>query len=241
MRNRTTISLWPVFTAAHWRLVDTLQIPCNRPRCGEARLSKSLPLDRILVAVADGEIVGNLGLHQQAHTRRAHVAGTWHGRARRLAWQRDVGKALLRSAIDLADNWLGLMRLELTVWCDNTMAQRLYAGAGLCRGGHPPCLRLAPRALHRCHCHGASAPSAAQHSQHLNRALFTSPKAAHGRPFSFASLEIALASLQETVQRRCLPTVGLCAVAPTTKGGPMDLADKFFQWPCIQSLQQPVR
>lgn len=112
----------------------TLQIPVQSAEVWRARLSNVAPLDRILVAVADGEVVGNLGLHPQANIRRAHVAGIgmavrddWHGKG--------IGKALLRSAIDLADNWLGLMRLELTVWCDNTIAQRLYASEGFVAEG----------------------------------------------------------------------------------------------------------
>ena len=88
----------------------------------------------MLGALSDGEIVGNLGLHQAPHARRAHVAhfgmavrDDWHGKG--------IGKALLRSAVDLADNWLGLLRLELTVWADNTVAQRLYKGEGFVQEG----------------------------------------------------------------------------------------------------------
>lgn len=107
----------------------TLQIPVQSAEVWKARLSQITPLDRILVAVADGEVVGNLGLHPQTNVRRSHVGGVgmavrddWHGKG--------IGKALLRSAVDLADNWLGLVRLELTVWTDNTVAQRLYSGEG---------------------------------------------------------------------------------------------------------------
>jgi putative acetyltransferase len=41
-----------------------------------------------------------------------------------------VGTALLQAAIDLADNWLNLRRLELEVYTDNEPAVRLYARAG---------------------------------------------------------------------------------------------------------------
>ena len=107
----------------------TLQIPVQSAEVWKARLSQIAPLDRILVAVADGEVVGNLGLYPQTNGRRSHVAGIgmavrddWHGKG--------IGKALLRSAVDLADNWLGLIRLELTVWTDNSAAQSLYAREG---------------------------------------------------------------------------------------------------------------
>ena len=112
----------------------TLQIPLTSVEVWKKRLADAGPLDRILVAVADGEVVGNLGLHQQPRARRSHVGhigmavrDDWHGKG--------VGKALLRSAIDLADNWLNLQRLELTVWADNSVARRLYLGEGFVQEG----------------------------------------------------------------------------------------------------------
>ena len=41
-----------------------------------------------------------------------------------------VGTALLQAAVDLADNWLNLQRLELTVFTDNEPALRLYKKCG---------------------------------------------------------------------------------------------------------------
>jgi putative acetyltransferase len=41
-----------------------------------------------------------------------------------------VGTALLQAALDLADNWLNLLRLELEVYTDNEPAVRLYTRAG---------------------------------------------------------------------------------------------------------------
>src|SRR5712691_4482721 len=41
-----------------------------------------------------------------------------------------VGTALMTAAIDLADNWLDLSRLELTVYTDNEAAMRLYKKLG---------------------------------------------------------------------------------------------------------------
>ena len=114
----------------------TMQIPLQSAEVWKKRLANPAPLDRILVAEVNGEVVGNLGLHPATKVRRAHVAGIgmavrddWHGKG--------VGKALLRSAVDLADNWLNLLRLELTVWADNAVAQRLYESEGfLVEGRH---------------------------------------------------------------------------------------------------------
>lgn len=49
----------------------------------------------------------------------------------RADWQgRGVGTTLLQAAVDLADKWLNLTRLELEVFVDNTPAIRLYQKFG---------------------------------------------------------------------------------------------------------------
>jgi putative acetyltransferase len=46
-------------------------------------------------------------------------------------WQgKGIGSALLAALIDLADNWLNVTRLELTVYTDNTRAISLYRKFG---------------------------------------------------------------------------------------------------------------
>ncbi|MEO5793614.1 MAG: GNAT family N-acetyltransferase [Rhodoferax sp.] len=107
----------------------TMQIPLQSREVWKQRLAGMATHDRMLVAVVQGEVVGNLGLHPVPNPRRAHVAGIGmavrddlHGRG--------IGTALLKAAIDLADNWLNLLRLELTVYADNTAAQRLYQNHG---------------------------------------------------------------------------------------------------------------
>jgi putative acetyltransferase len=47
------------------------------------------------------------------------------------AWAgRGVGTAPMAAAVDLADNWLNLRRIELTVYVDNEPAIRLYRRFG---------------------------------------------------------------------------------------------------------------
>jgi L-phenylalanine/L-methionine N-acetyltransferase len=81
-----------------------------------------------IVAVLDGHIIGTAGLHPYKGRRR-HMADLgmmvhddFHGRG--------IGTALMAMLIDVADNWLDLKRLELTVYCDNTPAIALYKKFG---------------------------------------------------------------------------------------------------------------
>jgi L-phenylalanine/L-methionine N-acetyltransferase len=82
-----------------------------------------------LVATVAGELVGNLGLTRFTRPRRAHVGEI--GMGVRDDWQgKGVGSALLEAALDLADNWLGLRRIELHVHADNERAIALYRRFG---------------------------------------------------------------------------------------------------------------
>ena len=82
-----------------------------------------------LVALHGGEVVGQLGLQQYLRVRQAHV-GTF-GMGVATAWQgKGVGSRLLKTALDVADNWMNLHRVELTVYADNQAAQRLYRTFG---------------------------------------------------------------------------------------------------------------
>jgi L-phenylalanine/L-methionine N-acetyltransferase len=51
---------------------------------------------------------------------------------------RGVGTALMKAALDLADNWLNLTRVELTVYADNAAGVALYKKCGFeIEGTHP--------------------------------------------------------------------------------------------------------
>nr|WP_260603352.1 GNAT family N-acetyltransferase [Vibrio cholerae] len=81
------------------------------------------------VAVVDGEVVGNLGFELCTNPRRRHV-GTFGMGVKDDAQGLGVGSALLKTVIDLADNWLNLKRIELTVYVDNERAINLYKKFG---------------------------------------------------------------------------------------------------------------
>jgi putative acetyltransferase len=83
-----------------------------------------------LVACAEDKVVGQLDLYTfPNHPRRRHVGQI--GMAVHDDWQgQGVGTALLQAAVDLADQWLNLRRLELDVYTDNEPAVRLYKKLG---------------------------------------------------------------------------------------------------------------
>jgi L-phenylalanine/L-methionine N-acetyltransferase len=111
-------------------MAGTLQMPLPSAQMWRERLSE--PPDGLfsLVACVEEEVVGSLGLEISPTRRRMrHVATI--GMAVRDDWQgRGVGTALMEAALDLADNWLGLSRVELTVYTDNAAAIALYEKFG---------------------------------------------------------------------------------------------------------------
>jgi putative acetyltransferase len=83
-----------------------------------------------LVASLEQDLVGLLDVHTFPNRpRRRHVGQI--GMSVRDEFQRKgVGTALLQAAVDLADKWLNLLRLELQVYSDHEPAVRLYTRFG---------------------------------------------------------------------------------------------------------------
>ena len=121
-----------------------LQMPHANTEQWRARLAENAvpgKPDVMLVAVSgDGTVVGGAGLHPAgASQRRRHAMAL--GMQVQPAWQRQgVGTTLMDALVDYADNWLGLLRLELEVYTDNHRAQALYKRFGFVEEG-----------VHRCH------------------------------------------------------------------------------------------
>jgi putative acetyltransferase len=87
------------------------------------------PEDYTLVAEKNSKVVGHITLFLATKVRHKHCAGIAiavhpesHGTG--------VGKALMLEAINQADNWLNLVRLELEVHSDNLAATSLYERVG---------------------------------------------------------------------------------------------------------------
>ncbi len=82
-----------------------------------------------LVAERNQQVIGQLGLQVFQNPRRKHAAEIGMGVAEEFQGQ-GVGSALLRSALDLTDNWLNLHRIELQVYSSNEHAIALYERFG---------------------------------------------------------------------------------------------------------------
>ena len=111
-------------------MAGTLQLPFPSTPKWAKWIAEIAVEDHLLVAEVDAVVVGNLGLQPAAKATRRRHAGSI-GMAVRDDWhRRGIGTALLGAGIDLADNWIGYSRLELTVYTDNAAAIALYRKFG---------------------------------------------------------------------------------------------------------------
>ncbi len=112
---------------------NLLQLPYPSTEAWRTRLTEwDAPgrTDLLLVAEAEERVIGNAGLHAAGNAlRRRHamalgitVEKAWHGRG--------VGTQLMSALLDAADRWLGVLRIELTVYTDNAAAIALYRKFG---------------------------------------------------------------------------------------------------------------
>jgi putative acetyltransferase len=108
----------------------TLQVPFASREAWRKRMVEPVDGEFFLVACVGDEVVGNAGLHATGKSpRRSHAMSI--GMAVPSAWQgKGVGTALMSALVDLADNWLNVTRLELTVFADNERAISLYRKFG---------------------------------------------------------------------------------------------------------------
>jgi putative acetyltransferase len=107
---------------------STLQMPFQSLDAVRERFGKSDPNLYQLVGETEGRVVGTLGLLVSGGRRR-HAGEI--GMAVHDDYQdRGLGTALMAAVVDLADNWLGLTRLDLEVYADNAAAIHLYEKFG---------------------------------------------------------------------------------------------------------------
>lgn len=108
----------------------TLSLPFGSEDLWKKRLSnKPDNFYHLVACTEEGLLVGALGLVVETNPRRRHAADI--GMAVRDDWQgKGVGSALMAACVELADQWLNLVRLELTVFTDNEAALKLYEKFG---------------------------------------------------------------------------------------------------------------
>lgn len=102
----------------------TLQLPYTSLDARQKRNAANPANLTRLVAVIENKVIGAIGL-DRFDNRRSHVGQIGMAVHDDFAG-RGAGTALLAAAIDLADNWLNLKRLELSVYVDNLRAISLY-------------------------------------------------------------------------------------------------------------------
>lgn len=107
----------------------TLQLPSQTIGVSERRLAQhGTGLFRYF-AEAHGRVVGSITLYKSQNPTTHHVAGLGMG-VHPDYWRQGIGSRLMEAAIDLADNWLNLSRVELEVTVDNPGGIRLYEKFG---------------------------------------------------------------------------------------------------------------
>lgn len=111
---------------------NMLGIPSERVDRSVEFLKNLSENDHLFVAEIQEEtkkVVGLIGLHVKKSPRLRHSAGI--GIMVHKDYQgQGIGTALMKTVIDLADNWLMLKRIELDVFVDNQKAIEFYKKFG---------------------------------------------------------------------------------------------------------------
>lgn len=123
-------------------VLGTLQLPYRSNAWRRERWNKPDESRHTLVAELDGDIVGMASLVVSERPRSRHVGGIGMAVAER-ARRKGVGRKLLSELLNMAFSWIGLLRVELSVFVDNEAAVTLYRKAGFqIEGiGRADCLR----------------------------------------------------------------------------------------------------
>ncbi|MBO1038866.1 GNAT family N-acetyltransferase [Brucella pituitosa] len=111
----------------------TSRLPFTRVENTRQWLSNLKDRHTVILAILDGKIVGCCDICR-ADGRRIHAGTVGIGVHDDYQGQ-GIGTGLMHQIIDVADNWLNLHRLDLTVFADNHHAIRLYENFGFEREG----------------------------------------------------------------------------------------------------------
>ena len=120
-------SIWNI--ARQQGVIETiLALPSDRLQQRIERLKGLTSDDHWFVAEQEGAVVGLAGLHVgQGRLRHSGHVFLFVTHA---AQGQGIGTRLLETLLDVADNWLMLRRVELTVFAGNSRAKALYERLG---------------------------------------------------------------------------------------------------------------
>lgn len=118
---------------------NILGTPAERVAVSESYIASMDSNSHQFVAVSkdnDGNerVIGTAGLSVSDNVRRRH-SGAIGIMIHKDYQDAGVGTALMSALLDMSDNWLMLVRLELTVFADNKRAIHLYEKMGFVREG----------------------------------------------------------------------------------------------------------
>lgn len=115
-------------------IYGTLNIPSERLLDRLRRIENLGPNVHEFVGEVDGRVVATAGL-VAFHGRMSHAGEIAHIMVHDEFQGHGFGRRLLEALLDVADNHLGLVRVELVVYADNTAAVRLYERLGFVHEG----------------------------------------------------------------------------------------------------------
>ncbi len=113
---------------------NLIQLPSMEFSQTEEWIEKAKPGVHRLVADLNGRNIGSIHIRQFQHPRMRHT-GSIGLMVNPEYWGQGVGSALMTAVLDLADNWLNLFRVELTVHIHNKTAIHLYEKFGFVAEG----------------------------------------------------------------------------------------------------------
>ncbi len=114
---------------------NTLQLPYPSLDRWQQKLAPNANPDlHRLVACRGMELLGEISLIRMPNARRSHVASLGMVVSEHCRRQ-GVGRLMLTAALDLAEQWLAIRRIELEVFVDNVPAIALYEQHGFVAEG----------------------------------------------------------------------------------------------------------
>ena len=115
-----------------------LQLPSMEFPETKEWIENKKPGQHRLVAEVDGRAAGMIGVTHYQRARLKH-AGRLGMYVHPDYWGQGIGSSLLAAALDIADNWLDLKRMELSVFTHNEVAIHLYKKFGFEKEGRRRC------------------------------------------------------------------------------------------------------